>query len=231
MSNDGRGAFYAKRALGGSALSGSVPDPSYGVALGDLDGDGDLDAVIANDAGAPSVAYQNDGRGNFTAIGTVGGGQQQRRAVALGDLDRDGDLDVVLVGLGQDYIFFNENRGRQWTQRPLGARPAGRATGVAIADVDGDDDLDIVVPGRYEADTLLFVNDGKGGFTERTVNRKSSVWVSSFALAASSTRPPPSRTASNREAEMSNAVAHCTPLLASSAGWSPRRFAIRRRFS
>ena len=159
--NDGRGMFGGRRAFE------NQPDPSYGVALGDVDGDKDLDAVVANDTGSGSVVYQNDGRGTFTVRATLGP-PAPRRAVALGDLDGDGDLDVVLVGVGQDHIFLNEDRGRRWTARPLGSRAGNtaRATGVAVTDVDGDRDLDIVVPGRYEEPSLIHINDGKGGFSE-----------------------------------------------------------------
>lgn len=172
LSNDGRGSFYARRALARDALAGDAADPSYGVALGDVDGDGALDVVIANDVGAPSMVYRNDGRGNFTWLASLGTGGQPRRAVALGDLDQDGDLDAVLVGLGQDHIYFNEN-GRRWTEQILGssrAAPmpgqAGRATATVLSDLDGDGDLDIVVPGRYEAENRIFMNDGKGGFSD-----------------------------------------------------------------
>lgn len=161
-SNNGHGGFYARRALGTEA------DPTYGIALGDLDGDGALDVVVANDAGDPSVSYRNDGRGNFTWLGNIGRAAVARRAVALGDLDGDADLDVILVGLAQDHIYLNENRGLKWTERALGSRDGAgaRATSVAVGDVDGDKDLDIVLPGRYEAPSNVYLNDGKAGFSE-----------------------------------------------------------------
>jgi hypothetical protein len=162
FSNDGHGGFYGKRALGDAA------DPSYGVALGDLDGDGDLDAIIANDIGARSVVYRNDGRGHFTSLAGLGATGHPRRAVALGDFDKDGDLDIVLVGMSQDHLYFNDGAGRRWTERALGSREGNvaRATGVAVADLDADNDLDIVIPGRYEGDSLVYMNDGKGNFGE-----------------------------------------------------------------
>ena len=76
---------------------------------------------------------------------------------------------TAAVALGADHIYLNEDRGGRWIERALGLREPGdapRATGVAIGDVDGDRDLDIVIPGRYEARSAVYINDGKAGFAE-----------------------------------------------------------------
>lgn len=180
-SNDGNGSFYAKRPLRSNV--GANADPSYAVALGDLDSDGDLDAVVANDMFAWSYVYHNDGQGNLLSVVGLGGPRPPlaHRAVALGDFDGDGDLDVVLVGRQQDYVYFNEGAGRRWTEQALG--PDG-AAGLAVvaADLDGDRDLDIVVANRNEqgsgssasgswggskTPTVVYINDGRGGFSEQ----------------------------------------------------------------
>jgi hypothetical protein len=64
--------------------------------LGDLDGDGDLDAFVANaasSAGAPNTVWLNDGRGTFSDSG-LRLGNEVSYGLDLGDLDGDGDLDA-----------------------------------------------------------------------------------------------------------------------------------------
>ena len=73
---------------------------SYALALGDVDMDGHLDAVIGND-GAPNALWLNDGMGNFTDSGQSLGGARSE-SLDLGDLDGDGDLDIFM-GLDADH--------------------------------------------------------------------------------------------------------------------------------
>ena len=74
----------------------SKPD-TQGVALGDVDGDGDLDAFTAVNSQISNRLFLNDGTGVFTdsgqEIGQVGGNVD----VELGDVDADGDLDAVIA--------------------------------------------------------------------------------------------------------------------------------------
>jgi hypothetical protein len=165
FSNDGNATFYGKRAMR------AEPDRSYGIALGDLTGNGNLDAVVANDAGDRSMVYRNDGVGHFTVIAGLGSGTEARRAVALGDFDGDGALDVVLVGDRQDHIYFNQDAGTRWVQRPLGVGDA-RGLAVAVEDLDADGYLDIIVAERGPGRIVVYRNDGQGAFSVwRTLGR------------------------------------------------------------
>ena len=69
------------------------------VALGDLNGDGYLDAMVAGYYGSTRV-YLNDGKGNFTdSSGPLN--YLDGYSVALGDLDGNGTLDASAVVVGE----------------------------------------------------------------------------------------------------------------------------------
>lgn len=88
---------------------------TWGVALADLDNDGDEDAYAAagalglNRSADPDVLYLNDGAGRFErrTVPAPGSG----RTVATADYDRDGDVDVAVGQLGGNPLLL-ENRGR-----------------------------------------------------------------------------------------------------------------------
>jgi hypothetical protein len=143
------------------------------IALGDLDGDDDLDlfaAVIAPRQGRntdPSdrVLF-NDSSGNFTDSGQRLG-ETDSTAVALGDLDGDGDLDA-LVGTERKAMVWINQGGAQGGQAGIFTASmqeiAGSQTGaVFLADLDGDGDQDALIAGIRQGD--IWWNDGLGTFT------------------------------------------------------------------
>lgn len=74
---------------------GPIFDTSYAIPAGDLDGDGDLDAIVANDL-APNMIYINDG-GHFTHTGNLGVEEESTRDVVIADLNGDDLLDAVVT--------------------------------------------------------------------------------------------------------------------------------------
>ena len=74
------------------------------VALGDLDGDGDLDAFTL--AAGPNGVWLNDGSGTFLDSGQQIGDSNTSDA-ALADFDADGDLDAFVVNDDHNRLWLN----------------------------------------------------------------------------------------------------------------------------
>ena len=77
---------------------------SISVALGDLEGDGDIDAFVGNYGG--SRIWLNDGAGTFFSGGLLLG-TLDAVDVALADLDGDGDLDAWVGNNGGNMVWLN----------------------------------------------------------------------------------------------------------------------------
>src|SRR6478735_1486167 len=86
--------------------------PSANVSIGDLDGDGDLDIVLAKGRHDPYVdkVLLNDGKGHFVTS-DLGSTADRTYTAALADLDGDGDLDVVISNDAPDKKLLYLNDG------------------------------------------------------------------------------------------------------------------------
>jgi len=142
------------------------------IALGDLDGDGDLDAVFSNMGFNDSRIYLNDGHGSFTATEQIL--TQQGHGVDLGDLDNDGDLDIFITCAGYGVnnieshrpskIYFNDGRGGfTASEQDLGDSLLS-GNNVELYDIDTDGDLDAMIV-YFQEENGVYLNDGQGNFT------------------------------------------------------------------
>ena len=141
-----------------------------GVALGDIDGDGDLDALVANGITSynPNQVWVNNGNGNFTDSGQVFPGRPGT-AVGLADLDSDGDLDAVWGYFsGDDVVMINDGSGVFAAVQSFAPTATySRTTDIQFGDVDADGDLDVMVTSQMNRPSIWFVNDGTGYLTQR----------------------------------------------------------------
>ena len=155
--SDGKGGFVDA----GAALGLNVVASAMGFDGGDIDGDGDIDYMVANLF--PGIQlFEYDG-GRYTELAADRGfaelSSYSTWGMGLHDFDDDGDLDLLGVGgfgggevevpTPLERIFFaGDGTGhfeRRYGAANSGLDLAGSARGAAFSDVDRDGDVDMVV--------------------------------------------------------------------------------------
>ena len=118
LNGDGAMDIFATRGHGKGVLWFEGPDfelreidldmeGPHDLAIGDIDGDGDVDGVTCGKDSYVVAWYENDGKGNFRKH--VIHDDQAAYDIRLVDMDVDGDLDVLVAGQNSRNVVWYEN--------------------------------------------------------------------------------------------------------------------------
>ena len=92
----------------------------HSVAIGDLNGDGNLDLAVANSSSNNVSVLLGNGDGSFQSAVNYGAGDGPC-SVAIGDLNGDGDLDLAVANRISDNVSILINTGDgKFEDVPLG---------------------------------------------------------------------------------------------------------------
>lgn len=136
---------------------------SKGVAIGDLDQDGDNDLADISQCSRSGILL-NNGHGGFTFNGTYGSGSGSR-SVTLVDFNHDGFKDIAYINNdvnGSVTVMLN-NRNATFGSPALyyaGDLPDDLTAG----DFDGDGAVDVAIANSYFSQVIFLLGDGNGSF-------------------------------------------------------------------
>jgi len=145
-----------------------------GMAVGDAEGDGDLDVFIASASSGQIRIYLNDGQATpgFATNVQLNDTVASPRGIAVGDIEPDGDLDIVVASFDDDSVrvFRCTNPAIfAYTLEDISAGDIDGAVSVALADADRDGDLDVFAAALHD-DAFLYFRNLQGLWGEQFVS-------------------------------------------------------------
>lgn len=146
---------------------------AYNILAHDMDGDGDLDILMASRDGNTFSSYRNDGTGVFTLVTEIFFLLLPHPySIVAGDFDGDGIQDVVLgTWMTKSLILLTGDGNLGFAvgdEIPVGVLGWGLMQRIATTDMDGDGTLDIVAPFSSGVVATRY-NDGNGLFEDESL--------------------------------------------------------------
>ncbi|GAA0858881.1 VCBS repeat-containing protein [Aliiglaciecola litoralis] len=132
----------------------------------DIDGDGDMDLVLAIELGRNILLTNNNGV--FTSSKPFAARNHDSEDVVAADFDGDGDKDILFVTEDDITNEFYLNNGGSFTDVSNRIPVGGRSNAVTTLDANNDGHLDIVI--GNDGTNRLLLNDGNANFIEQTDN-------------------------------------------------------------
>ena len=161
------GRDFGPSQLISTSIGAPQTGPTPGLAIADLDSDGDSDVVVLSALDQQLRWWQNDGSGSFVSGGaplpSLAGTGDTTLHLRTADLDGDGDQDVVTFSSGGIEWWRNaDGLGTSLTRTTISATTQARE--LRIGDIDTDGDLDLVYVSSDGTNIGYLPGDGAGGF-------------------------------------------------------------------
>jgi len=159
----GNGGFLPQSKV----LTGDSPQS---VALADLDGDGVLDALTANNESNDVSVLLGVGDGTFGPPAAQAAGYGPR-FLATDDFNDDGHVDVAVVDDWSDAVsvLLGAGDGTLWADAPASTPLPGEAKGIALGDVDADGRTDLLTTNKTDGRLWLLRGSADGSLVPSAV--------------------------------------------------------------
>ena len=150
-------------------------ETSANVSFGDLNGDGNLDIVLAKGRHwpLPNRVLFGDGNGGILKSQDLGNISNRSYTTLLSDLDLDGDLDIIVSNDDPDpkLIYLNDGNGNFELASEYGSADWSTRN-ASVADLNNDGYPDIIVANRNSRSATtnyLCINNGQGNFKNNAI--------------------------------------------------------------
>lgn len=143
-----------------------------GAVVGDFNGDGKLDTVVAGGGSttSPSSAVAislGNGDGTFTeASGSPISLGQNLVAIVAGDFNGDGKLDLAVTDAVGNAVLVLLGNGDGTFQSPITIAVGNGPSAIVVGDFNNDGKLDLAVANYGDGTVTLLLGNGNGTFTE-----------------------------------------------------------------
>ncbi len=144
----------------------SAPNNPYSVIAVDVNGNGRLDLITANQGANTLTVLTNSGSGVFGTNATLIVGNEPENVISA-DVNGDGRPDLISANFGPGTVTIYTNNGSGGfgsnATYNVGAPGSGAGTPCAV-DVNGDGKVDLLVPLWFSNTVAVWTNNGSGGF-------------------------------------------------------------------
>ena len=166
----------------------------FGVAVADIDGDGNPDLISANsgDSSAAISIFPNPGISGVISNQSFGaridfGGNSAPQALAIGDLDEDDRLDIVVGSPNGQTISVYHNASTPGVldngslEAAVDFNAGAMVNWIALADMDGDGRLDVAMTAQGANIFSIFKNtSAPGSFTSDSLAQRADFPMNSY---------------------------------------------------
>ncbi len=136
----------------------------------DIDNDGDLDIILANEF-QNNVVLLNNGQGLFTRgnVGIPTEEEHDSEAIAIADFSMNGSQDLIFVSEDDfEHEYYWNNGGGSFTEPPL-FLPYTTCRAALGKDFNGDNIPDLMLGNNGQ--NMMLINNGAGEFINETFDR------------------------------------------------------------
>jgi uncharacterized protein (DUF2141 family) len=150
LTNDGSGGFViaTNLAVGRSPIS---------VCAADVNGDGKMDLICANESANTLTVLTNDGSGGFVIASSPGVGSFPI-SVCAADVNGDGKMDLICANNGDKTLTVLTNDGSGGFMIASSPSVGSAPISVCAADVNGDGKLDLICANEFSNTVSVLIN-------------------------------------------------------------------------